>query len=181
MGYYAPGQEPLTDRGNTLILVHENVRNEKISGRPLLDDKIIEVNWAGQIIWQWSPHEHFDELGFDAAAKESLRKDPNVRAPGAGALGGPSGEGTGDWLHINSLSVLGPNRFYDAGDQRFHPENLIWDAREANIIAIVSKATGHIVWKLGPRYDGNDAERKLGWIIGQHHAHFDPPGAAGRR
>ncbi len=179
VGYYAPGQEPLTDRGNTLILVHENVRNEKISNLPLLDDKIIEVNWAGDIVWQWSPHEHFDELGFDVAAKESLRKNPNVRAPGAGALGGPSGEGTGDWLHINSLSLLGPNRHYDAGDERFHPDNLIWDAREANIIAIVSKKSGRIVWKLGPRYDGTDAERRLGWIIGQHHAHLIPQGLPG--
>jgi hypothetical protein len=179
VGYYAPGQEPLVDRGNTLLLVHENVHDEKISSRPLLDDKIVEVNWAGDIIWEWRPHEHFDELGFDEPAKQALRKDPNVRAPGAGALGGPSSEGTGDWLHINSLSVLGPNRFYDAGDQRFHPDNLIWDAREANIIAIVDKKSGKIVWKLGPRYDGNDAERRLGWIIGQHHAHLIPQGLPG--
>src|SRR3954467_3263731 len=67
----------------------------------------------------------------------------------------------------------------DAGDQRFHPDNVIWDAREANIIAIVDKHSGKIVWKLGPRYDGNDAERKLGWIIGQHHAHFIPRGLPG--
>jgi hypothetical protein len=75
--------------------------------------------------------------------------------------------------------VLGPNRWYDAGDARFHPANLIWDAREANIIAIVDKQTGKIVWKLGPRYDGNEAERRLGWIIGQHHAHLIPQGLPG--
>ena len=137
------------------------------------------MNWAGDIVWQWSPHEHFDELGFDAAAKESLRKNPNLRGPGVGALGSASGEGTGDWLHINSLSLLGPNRHYDAGDERFHPDNLIWDAREANIIAIVSKKSGKIVWKLGPRYDGTDAERRLGWVIGQHHAHLIPQGLPG--
>jgi hypothetical protein len=110
-----------------------------------------------------------------------LRKDPNVRAAAAGPLGAatPQAEGYGDWLHINSLSALGPNRWYDAGDQRFQPDNLIWDAREANIIAIVDKRAGKIVCKLGPRYDGNEAERKLGWIIGQHHAHLIPRGLPG--
>jgi hypothetical protein len=179
VGYYAPEQAPLTDRGNTLILVHENVNNPAISPRPLLDDRIVEVNFQGEIVWQWRPHEHFEELGFDLAAKAALSRNPNLRASGAGALGGASAEGVGDWLHINSLSVLGPNRWYDAGDARFHPDNLIWDAREANIIAIVDKRSGKIVWRLGPRYDGNAAERKLGWIIGQHHAHLIPRGLPG--
>jgi len=175
-GYYAPGQEPLRDRGNTLILVHEDVRNERISSKPLLDDRIVEVDWHGKIVWDWRPHEHFDELGFDEDAKAALRRDPNLRALGQGDS---AADGVGDWLHINSLSVLGPNRWYDAGDARFHPENVIWDAREANIIAIVDKRSGKIVWKLGPRYDGNAAERALGWIIGQHHAHLIPRGLPG--
>jgi len=175
VGYYAPGQEPLIDRGNTLILVHENVKNERISDKLLLDDRIVEVDWQGKIVWQWRPHEHFDELGFDADAKAALRRDPNLRS----LAPTPAADSVGDWLHINSLSVLGPNRHFDAGDARFHPDNLIWDAREANIIAIVDKHTGKIVWKLGPRYDGNDAERKLGWIIGQHHAHLIPKGLPG--
>ena len=176
VGYYTPGQDPLLDRGRTLILVHENVRNEQILDKPLLDDRIIEVDWQGNLVWDWHPHEHFDELGFDADAKRALRQDPNLRAL---SPAGAAEEGVGDWLHINSLSVLGPNRWYDAGDTRFHPDNVIWDAREANIIAIVDKQSGKIVWKLGPRYDGNDAERKLGWIIGQHHAHLIPRGLPG--
>ena len=55
-------------------------------------------------------------------------------------------------MHINSMSVLGPNKWYDAGDERFHPDNIIWDGRQTNIIAIISKETGKIVWKLGPDY-----------------------------
>ena len=171
VGYYAPGLEPLVDRGNTVILAHENVRNEAISPHPLLDDKIIEVDYSGSIVWQWRPHEHFEELGFDDDARAALRRNPNLRATG--------GSAAGDWLHINSLSLLGPNRHYDAGDQRFHPENLIWDAREANIIAIVDKQSGKLVWRLGPRYDGTPADQALGWIIGQHHAHLIPQGLPG--
>jgi hypothetical protein len=180
VGYHAPGQTPLVDRGNTLILVHENVTAPAISDRPLLDDKIIEVDWQGHIVWQWRPFEHFEELGFDREARAVLRDNPNVRALGSGSLGhdAPS-QGVGDWLHINSLSVVGPNPWYDRGDERFHPANLIWDAREANIIAITDKRSGKIVWKLGPRYDGNERERHLGWIIGQHHAHIIPRGLPG--
>jgi hypothetical protein len=180
VGYYVPGQMPLVDRGNTLILVHENVTAAGISDRPLLDDKVIEVDWQGHIVWQWRPFEHFEELGFDADARAVLRENPNLRAAGAGALGhdAPS-EGFGDWLHINSLSRVGPNRWYERGDERFHPDNLIWDAREANIIAITDRRTGKIAWRLGPRYDGSERERALGWIIGQHHAHIIPRGLPG--
>jgi hypothetical protein len=85
----------------------------------------------------------------------------------------------GDWMHINSASTLGPNRWYDAGDQRFHPDNIIWDGRMTNIIAITDKASGKIVWQIGPDYDRTSALRKLGWIIGQHHAHMIPKGLPG--
>lgn len=170
VGYYVPGLDPRVDGGNTFLLVHQDVRDPRISDAPLLDDRIIEVDWEGRIVWEWRPHEHFEELGFDAAAREVLRRDPNVR---------PAGGGVGDWLHVNSLSLLGPNPRYDAGDERFHPDNLIWDAREANILAIVEKRTGRIVWRLGPRYDGSEPLRRLGWIIGQHHAHLIPRGLPG--
>ena len=85
----------------------------------------------------------------------------------------------GDWLHINSVSLIGPNRHFDASDTRFHPDNLIWGSREANIIAITDRKTGNITWRLGPAYDGSEAERKLGWIIGQHHPHIIPRGLPG--
>jgi hypothetical protein len=65
VGYYVPGQDPETRSGHTFLLVHENVRAPEISEHPLLDDKIIEVDWNGKIVWQWRAHEHFAELGFD--------------------------------------------------------------------------------------------------------------------
>lgn len=169
VGYYVPGADPQIDKGNTLILVHKNVHNPKISDKLLLDDSILEVDWEGNIVWEWNCHEHFDELGFDEQAKNVLFRDPNTRF---------FGDEAGDWMHINSISVLGPNRFYDAGDERFHPDNIIWDGRETNIIAIIDKKTGKIVWKLGPDYSAPEY-RHLGWIIGQHHAHLIPRGLPG--
>lgn len=171
VGYHAPGLEPRTEGGSTLLLVHEDVTVPAISAHPLLDDKLIEVGWHGERLWSWRASDHIDELGFDDAARSAIALDPNLRQL--------AGRAVGDWLHINSASVLGPNRHHDAGDLRFHPDNIIWDSREANLIAIVDKRSGAIVWRLGPRFDGSEALRKLGWIIGQHHAHLIPRGLPG--
>jgi hypothetical protein len=168
VGYYAPDLAPEVLSGNTLILVHENVTNRAISENELIDDKVIEVTWNGEIVWEWRASDHFDELGFSDAAKAVLQVNPNI----VGAAGG-------DWMHVNSLSTLGPNRHYDEGDDRFHPDNLIMDARNSNILFIVSKATGKIVWRLGPDFSDSESARKLGWIIGQHHLHLIPKGLPG--
>ena len=80
---------------------------------------------------------------------------------------------------MNSVSTLGPNRWFDQGDKRFHPDNIIWDGRQTNIIAITDKESGKIVWQIGPDYDRNPALREMGWIIGQHHAHMIPRGLPG--
>ena len=48
---------------------------------------IIEVNWEGEIIWEWITSEHFDELD----SPEEIPIEPvdlkNFRLPGAGASG----------------------------------------------------------------------------------------------
>ncbi len=170
VGYYVPGMECQTNKGNTLILVHENCFNKKISDENLLDDVFIEVDWEGNIVWEWHASDHFKEFGFSEAAKLALYKNPNMHE---------SGGGMGDWMHINSMSVLGPNKWYAKGDERFHPDNIIWDSREANIIAIISKETGKIVWKMGPDYSADKKLAKIGQIIGQHHVHMIPQGLPG--
>ncbi|RHH19766.1 aryl-sulfate sulfotransferase [Desulfovibrio legallii] len=171
VGYFAPGMEPKALEGKTLILAHRNVRNSAISDKQLLDDLILEVDWNGDILWEWSCHEHFAEMGFREGPKNTLCRNPNYRPT--------QPEGMGDWMHINSMSVLGPNKWYDAGDERFHPDNIIVDGRETNIIFIISKKTGKITWKIGPDYDATPELKAIGWIIGQHHAHMVPHGLPG--
>ncbi|MEX1299248.1 MAG: aryl-sulfate sulfotransferase [Desulfotignum sp.] len=169
VGYYVPGMTAESSGGNTMILGHKNLVCPKISDKPLLDDVIYEISWDGDILWEWVCSEHFDEFGFREAAKNILCRDPNMR---------PCGGGMGDWMHLNSMSLLGPNKWFDSGDTRFHPDNIIADGRETNIIFIVSKETGEVVWKVGPDYDFT-SESDLGWIIGQHHAHMIPKGLPG--
>ena len=170
VGYYVPGMDPLVDSGNTLILCHKNLENRKISDKPLLDDAMIEVTWGGEVIWEWICSEHFEEMEFSEAAKNILCRNPNMR---------PAGGGMGDWMHTNSMSLLGPNKWFDGGDERFHPDNIIWCGRETNITAIIDKKTGNLVWKTGPDYDSTPELRELGWLIGQHHGHMIPRGLPG--
>lgn len=61
-------------------------------------------------------------------------------------------------MHINNIATLGENKWYDGGDERFHPDNIIFDARNSNILGIISKKTGDIVWRLGP--DFNEMRRQ---------------------
>ena len=53
VGYYAPEMECKTESGNTLILCHETIHNHKISDKQLLDDVFVEVDWEGNIVWEW--------------------------------------------------------------------------------------------------------------------------------
>lgn len=170
VGYYVPGAEPKVDSGNTLILAHKTLTCPDISDKTLLDDTVYEVDFDGNILWEWVCSEHSDEYDFTEAAKNILARNPNMR---------PVGGGMGDWMHLNSMSALGPNPHHDAGDDRFHPDNIIVDGRETNIIFIISKETGKVVWKVGPDYDRSPALKELGWMIGQHHAHMIPAGLPG--
>src|SRR4029453_11382490 len=102
------------------------------------------------------------------------------RAPPAipQAIGFSSAGDSYDWLHINAASYVGPNHWYDDGDSRFAPDNVVISSREANIIPIGARS-GKIVWRMGPDYRESDALRRLGQIIGQHNPHIIPKGLAG--
>jgi hypothetical protein len=153
--------------GKILILSHKVTKNPDITDKVLYDDYIVELDANGKVVWEWVASEHFDEMNFTEEAKNTLARNPDMRGS------------AGDWMHINSVSVLGPNRWYDQGDERFHPDNIILDGRETNIIAIIDKKTGKIVWQIGPDYNTTPELKKLGWIIGQHHAHIIPRGLPG--
>ena len=168
VGYYAPGAEPATNRGRTLILAHRNVTRPEISDKRLEDDYLVEVSWDGQVLWEWLASDHVEDLGFSGDARNAIYRSAQYN----------EARDSVDWLHVNSAAYVGPNRWYDAGDERFDPDNVIISSREANIIAIVSRSGG-IVWRLGPDYRMTPQQREIGQIIGQHHPHIIPEGLPG--
>jgi hypothetical protein len=164
VGYYAPGQD-FVEHGKTLILARDTVNMPEISKYPIDDDVIYEVDGDGKLTgFVWRASEHFDEMGFNWRSKHGIYHRHGIQG----------------YLHINTMSRLGKNHWYDEGDERFHPDNIIIDSRHSNFIAIIDHETGQIVWRVGPYYTPNTLEgRKLGQIVGQHNAHMIPDGLPG--
>ena len=167
-GYYSPETTPAVEGGNTLILTHADRKQPKVADGALEDDRLIEVSWKGDIVWEWVASDHIDELGFADDARKAIKA----------ASGFNAARGTFDWLHVNSATYVGPNRWFDQGDTRFAPNNVIISSREASLLAIVGR-DGSIVWKLGPDFSASKELRAIRQIIGQHHAHLIPKGLPG--
>lgn len=173
VGYYVPGMDSYTDKGKTLILSHKWVKNKRISDKKLYDDYIVEVDYNGKILFEWLASDHIKEMGFSRLARIVMYRYPNYTMTRTRGVVG------GDWIHVNTASWLGPNKWYDRGDERFHPDNIIYDGRQTNTTGIIDRKTGKIVWHLGPDFESTRALRKLGPTIGLHHAHMIPKGLPG--
>jgi hypothetical protein len=167
-GYYSPAATPAIEGRTTLLLTHTNRNQPNVAGVMLEDDRLIELSWNGDIVWEWVASAHVDELGFSEDARNVIKA----------ARGFNKGRGSFDWLHINSATYVGPNRWFDEGDKRFAPNNVIISSREASLLAVIGR-DGSIVWRLGPDFSASRELRAIGQIIGQHHAHFIPKGLPG--
>ncbi len=171
VGYPVPGMESTIDFENMLVLTHRNVRKPRISPQLLLEDRLIEIDREGNITWEWCMLDHFNELGLSELAKNTIYRNPTTKPAGP--------EGEGDIFHVNCASYLGPNHWYDEGDERFNPRNIIMDSREGNFLFIVSRETGEIVWQVGPDFTTSKELRLLGTVVGPHHTHMIPKGLPG--
>jgi outer membrane protein assembly factor BamB len=167
-GYYSPEYVPAATGSTTLILTHTNHVVPAVADVMLEDDRLIEVTPDGRVVWEWKAAEHIDELGFAPDARAVIRAAADFNAA----------RGSFDWLHINSATYLGPNRWFDSGDARFAPNNVLVSSRQASLLAIVAR-DGSIAWRLGPDFSASEELRKIRQIIGQHHAHLIPKGLPG--
>ena len=168
-GYYSPEAKPASRGTATLVLTHVTHVQREVTERVLEDDRLTELAPDGRILWEWTAGEHIGEFGFDAAARAAIRD-------GAGA--GPDAARGFDWLHLNSATYVGPNHWFDGGDERFAPENVIISSRQASFLAIIDRR-GKVVWRIGPDFREPEALRRIGQMIGQHHAHLIPKGLPG--
>ena len=170
VSYFSPGKKPSYD-GNILILSAENTKAPTVSDKIIIDDLIREYTPDGSMTaFRWKASEHIDEMGFSAVDRAAIKENPNLDPV----------HNTGDWIHLNAMSVLGKNHWYETyGDERFHPDNILISSRQANLMAIISRETGKIVWRVGPDFSKGKPEHGLGQIVGQHHAHLIPSGLPG--
>jgi hypothetical protein len=165
--------------GDTLLLVTIPHAVKDLGPKILGDQGAYEVDPGGAIVWKWAAGDHLKEFGF---SNEGLRFLREKIARNPVEIWG--------YLEINDLQVVGPNRWYDAGDRRFDPDNLMFDSRKGNFIAVIEKKTGKIVWRLGPSFPGSEysadqrimnkvVPRPVDQLSGQHNAHLIPKGLPG--
>jgi hypothetical protein len=156
------------------MLAHQTTYNKSVSFRKLyFDDVILEVNWNGTLTdFRWLASDHIDEMGFDTISRIGMWINP----------GGPGGRvlcPQGDLLHMNSISYLGENKWHELGFEEFNPNNILFSSRHTNILAIIDKETGKVVWRVDPIIQKNRENEKLNQLIGPHNAHMIPKGLPG--
>ncbi len=151
--------------GNTLVMTAER---RELNGfdYEVIDNGLVEVDPEGQVVWQWLTGDHISEMGFSDAGMRSLKtsKDP-------------------DFLHFNTASPLGPNRWFEAGDERFKPDNILVNSRNANVTFIVDRDSDEIVWRIGPDFPAlslnGELGREIDQTVGSHDTHLIPEGLPG--
>jgi len=162
--------------GNTLINSYKTHVVTALSDVPVRDNPLYEVTPEGTIVCQWLVSEHLDELGVSDEKLANLR---------ANSTGFPLTM----LLVQNNVSPLGPNKWFDAGDARFHPDNIIIDGRFRNYIAIIDKVSGSIAWRMAPDYPAaynlskrtfsGPVPRPIDMTTGQHDVHMIERGLPG--
>lgn len=111
----------------------------KVEGDP--GDVLEEVTPQGKVVWRWTALDHLDGM-----LPEKVKE--------------------GDVTHINSVQELPENPWYAEGDGRFRPGNILVSARNLDLVLIVERGTGAVLWS----YTGD--------LDHQHEALMNPPGSA---
>ena len=120
---------------------------------------MVEINREKELLWQWRGEEHLDELAELLPAESWQHVMDRAR-----------GEFAFDWAHNNTLQVIPPNATYEkeeaaGGPDRFRPGNVVFSYRSNDVIGVIDRRTGRIVWAWGP-----------GVLDGQHKPHVLPNG-----
>ncbi len=116
---------------------------------------IIEVTRDKELVWEWHGEEHLAELEALLPPEGWEHFQERVH-----------GEFSFDWAHNNTCQIIPPNAAYDreraAGrSPRFKPGNIVFSYRSVDIIGVIERETGEIVWAWGP-----------GVLDGQHKPHM---------
>jgi len=119
----------------------------------------LEITPDLELVWEWRGEEHVDELRF--LLPDTAWAFFQERIHGQFAF---------DWAHNNTCQIIPPNAAADTeaargGPVRFKPGNVVFSYRSVDIIGVIDRETGLIVWAWGP-----------GEIDGQHKPHVLPNG-----
>lgn len=149
------------DNGNTLILARRELLLPRINPLPLTYDFLYELTPDKKVVWMWNSSKYFEDFGFSDKTRAYIYNYTWEDVPKVHTA-------YRDLYHTNSIQALPANK--NDGDPRFKVGNILMSQRNTNIVFIIDKDTGDIVWKIGP--DDN-------LTLGQHDAQMIDPGIPG--
>ena len=156
------------DNGNTLfpyrVIVPADSKKDLLDANrrslAIRSDAIVEVTPEGKIAWEWLAHDVLD-------LNNCGQKQCATHSDGKGA----SSQALSDWTHNNTTAIIPPNKWFDAGDERFRPGNIITLPRNWWTILIIDRESKEITWEYTGDYRGG--------MSGGHEAHMIPKGFPG--
>jgi hypothetical protein len=161
--------------GDTLIIATRTRTIPALSLKPINDQALQEITPDGKVVWEWRVADHLSEFGFTPEGMASLRAElaDGDKSPG--------------FLTVNDMALIGPNKWFDSGDARFAPDNIMINSRMASFIAIVDRKTGKVVWRMGPDFHQSKLRpnlslatpRPFDQVSGEHDAHLIAKGLPG--
>jgi len=128
--------------GNTLVICRQAVPQEYLKevreptwqNQTICGDTILEVNRQCEVVWEWHSHGHIDLNHYRIVASPEW-------------FGGSFNSTVVDWTHVNTVQALPENKWFDGGDSRFRPGNVMISPRALDTVYIIDRETKEIVWE----------------------------------
>lgn len=123
---------------------------------------MLEITRDKKLVWQWCGEQHMKELEQLLSPKAWQFVQQRIH-----------GQFSFDWAHNNTCQIIPPNTAFDQeqaagatprfrpGNPRFRPGNIVFSYRSLDVIGVIDRKTGKIVWAWGP-----------GELDGQHKPHM---------
>ena len=117
-------------------------------------DNLLEIDPAGRVVWLWESAQYLSDYFGDTPVDAR------------------------DITHLNSVQVVPPNPWFDAGDERFRPGNVLISARNLDAVFLIDRVTGEVVWKYDVELDRQHEAMMIGpGLPGQGHIQIFNNGA----
>lgn len=145
---------------------------------------IVEFDWDGRLVWEYKIEDgyaHHDVIRLEngntmlITAKEGQPTDDLAEVTPDGRVlwewrsaeflveyFGDLPENAKDITHINSVQLLPPNPWFDAGDERFRPGNILISARNLDAVFLIDRETREVVWSYATRLDRQHEAMMIG-------------------
>ena len=125
--------------GNILLNCIEDGQVPAIAPGVVRSPLIEEVSEAGTVVWEWRGQDHLAEL--TALVGITFPRDIS---DGEHVI-----DGAYDWAHNNTCHVIAENAS-GTKDPRFRAGNILISYPNLNLIAVIDRDSGQIVWAWGP-------------------------------